>query len=126
MSIPQAIMAAAAGAHFVSLFWARIRDGGTAKHDGIRKTFLTEGRLEEKDFDPAHVVQETRKIFDAAYPDTEIIAGSLRSVADFTNAAKAGAHIVTVPPKFFVPMTQHFKTDEVVAQFLNDFAAWLQ
>jgi len=126
MSISQAIMAAAAGAHFVSLFWGRIRDGGSAKHDGIRKTFLADGRLEEQDFDPAYVVRETRKIFDVAYPDTAIIAGSLRSISDFTNAAKAGAHVVTVPPKFFVPMTQHFKTDEVVTQFLNDFSSWVQ
>lgn len=126
MSISQAVMAAAAGAHFVSLFWGRIRDGGTAKYEDVSKTFLTDGRLEEEDFDPAHVVRETRKIFDLAYPDAEIIAGSMRTVTDVTNAARAGAHIVTVPPKFFVPMTQHYKTDEVVEQFLSNFATWLQ
>lgn len=126
MSISQAVMAAAAGAHFVSLFWGRIRDGGGEKYADIRKMYLQEGRLEEGDCDPVYIVQETRKIFDVSYPNAEIIVGSLRSVTDFTQAAKAGAHIVTVPPKFFVPMTQHFKTDEVVRQFLQDFAAWVQ
>ncbi len=126
MSIPQVVMAAAAGARFVSLFWARIRDGGTPKYEDIRKKYVAEGWLTEEDFDPAAIVRETRKLFDASYPDVEIIAGSMRSVTDVTDAGKAGAHIVTVPPKFFVPMTQHYKTDEVVQQFLQDFAAWLQ
>jgi transaldolase len=126
MSIPQAMMAAASGAHYVSLFWGRIRDGGTAKYDAERKTAIQEGRLEQEDFDPTYVVRETRKIFDLAYPNAEIIAGSMRSVTDVTNAARAGAHIVTVPPKFFKPMTEHFKTDEVVSQFLSDFALWMQ
>lgn len=126
MSVSQAVMAASAGAHFVSLFWGRIRDGGLPQHDAIRATYLEEKRLEPEDFDPAHVVCETRKIFDASYPNAKIIVGSLRSVADFTGAARAGAHIITTPPKFFKPMVEHYKTDEVVQQFLQDFATWLQ
>lgn len=126
MSVPQAVMAAAAGARYVSLFWGRIRDGAGSKYQDVRKAYLDEGRIEERDFDPSYVVQETRKIFDAAYPGVEIIAGSMRSVMDIINAGKVGAHIVTVPPKFFVPMATHFKTDEVVQQFLTDFASWLQ
>lgn len=124
MSISQAVMAAAAGARYVSLFWGRIRDGGI-KHPDEKKALLEEKRLSEEDFNPAHVVRETRNIFDAAYPNAEIIVGSLRGITDFTEAAQAGAHIVTVPPKYFVPMTKHFKTDEVVQQFLQDFAAWV-
>ena len=126
MSVSQAVMAAAAGAHFVSLFWGRIRDGGTQKHAEEKKAYLSEGRLEEKDFDPAIVVKETRALFDRSYPDTKIIAGSMRTVTDIMGAANAGAHIVTVPPKFFPGMISHYKTDEVVKQFLQDFAGWLQ
>ncbi|TSC59249.1 MAG: transaldolase [Candidatus Peregrinibacteria bacterium Greene0416_19] len=126
MDIPQAVMAAAAGARYVSLFWGRIREGGTAKYANQKKEYIDSGRLEEDDFNPAHVVRETRAIFDRSFPDCEIIVGSLRSVADFTAADRAGAHIVTTPPKFFVPMATHFKTDEVVQQFLTDFSAWLK
>ena len=51
--------------------------------------------------------------------------GSIRQVEDITEAFAAGAHIVTVPPKFFREMAWHEKTDEVVKQFLTDFEAWL-
>lgn len=105
MTVSQAVMAAASGARYVSLFWARIRDGGA---------------------DPASIVAQTRAIFDRSYPKTEIIAGSMRSVDDIVGAGNAGAHIVTVPPKFFPAMMTHPKTDEVVQQFLRDFSAWMQ
>jgi len=44
---------------------------------------------------------------------------------DIRDAALAGAHIVTVPPKFFPDMANHFKTDEVVEQFLSAFKEWV-
>lgn len=125
MSIPQAVLAAAAGARYVSLFWGRIREGGGAAHAESRKASLEEKRLTEADFDPAHVVSAVRALFDASFPQSEIIVGSIRSVVDVTDAMRAGAHIVTVPPKFFRPMVAHFKTDEVVQQFLRDFSSWL-
>ncbi len=126
MTVAQAVMAAAAGSRYVSLFWGRIRDGGT-KHPEQKKAYIEEGRVEEADFDPAHTVAESRTLLDMSYGEdnVEIIAGSMRTVADIVNAGRAGAHIVTVPPKFFLPMTQHYKTDEVVGQFLKDFAGWL-
>src|SRR5688572_10830687 len=40
-------------------------------------------------------------------------------------ALNAGAHIVTVPPKFFPQMSRHPKTDEVVEQFVTEFAEWM-
>lgn len=126
MTINQAVMAAAAGARYVSLFWGRIRDGGEKpEHLGTRLKLLEEKSLEDKDFDPAYAVSETRKIFDQDYPGVEIIAGSMRGAADVKNAGLAGAHIVTVPPKLFPQMVNHFKTDEVVRQFLADFEKWL-
>jgi transaldolase len=91
----------------------------------LKRELLLRRALEEVDFDPAVVIRQAREIFDRAYPEVEIIAGSMRSVADVKNAALAGAHIVTVPPKFFPDMISHFKTDEVVQQFLTDFAKWL-
>jgi len=125
MSISQAMMAAAAGAQFVSLFWGRIRDGGGSKHELIRQQFMADGRLQEQDFDPSFVVQQTRMLLDQSYPDVQIIVGSIRKVVDIVDAGRAGAHIVTVPPAFFQPMMEHFKTTEVVDQFLQDFSAWL-
>ena len=126
MTIKQAVMAAAAGARFVSLFWGRIRDGGLhdEKNKSMRDAFLARhpGALEEQDYDPHYVVRSTRSALDREYPNVKIIAGSMRTAADVKNAGLAGAHIITVPPKFFPAMAEHFKTDEVVNQFLTDFA----
>ncbi len=122
MSITQAIMAARAGAKYVSLFWGRIRDGG-AESESVplreRKAF------DYKDFDPAFVTKSVRALLDVGSIPSEIIVGSIRSVMDVRDAALAGAHIVTVPPKFFQDMVSHFKTDQVVNQFLTDFSGWL-
>ncbi|OGZ95147.1 MAG: hypothetical protein A3I44_03605 [Candidatus Sungbacteria bacterium RIFCSPLOWO2_02_FULL_51_17] len=132
MSINQAVMAAGAGAKYVSLFWGRIRDGGSPDAEKQPVLFATkseavkEGALTGSDFDPAWVVSETRKLFDASYPGVQIIAGSIRKATDIRDAALAGAHIVTVPPKFFPQMIKHFKTDEVVTQFLKDFENWMK
>jgi len=105
MSYNQAIMAARAGANYVSLFYGRIRDIG---------------------YDAASVVREVRATFrEWSYP-SEIIVGSIRHIMDINEALQAGADIVTVPPKFFRPMTQHPKTDEAVHQFVTDFQNWLK
>ena len=50
----------------------------------------------------------------------------MRTAADVKNAGLAGAHIITVPPKLFPAMAGHYKTDEVVNQFLTDFAGWMK
>ncbi len=125
MSVNQAMLAAAAGARYVSLFWGRIRDGANDKSINDRAKAIENGVLDESDFDPAQVVSRTRKLLHVSYPRVEIIAGSIRTATDIRDAALAGAHIVTVPPKFFPQMVSHFKTDEVVNQFLTDFERWL-
>ncbi|MBI2989741.1 MAG: hypothetical protein HYY51_00940 [Candidatus Magasanikbacteria bacterium] len=122
----QAMMAARAGARYVSLFWGRIRDGGlndqsAEKREDLKKRSV----LDSQDFDPSFVTQSVRKLLDQSGLNTKIIVGSIRGVLDVRDAALAGAHIVTVPPKFFPDMIRHFKTDEVVEQFLSDFSAWL-
>lgn len=127
ITVTQAIMAARAGAKYVSLFWARIRDGGSDEASAAaRNDLLARKALDTGDFNPATVVQSTRKLLDMAGLKTEIIAGSMRGVTDVRDAGLAGAHIVTVPPKFFPDMISHFKTDQVVQQFLTDFQSWLK
>ena len=81
--------------------------------------------LDGDDFNPFKVVQATRQIFDQDKIPSEIITGSMRGAVDVRDARLAGAHIVTVPPKFFPDMISHFKTDQVVNQFLSDFEKWL-
>ncbi len=105
MSYNQAVMAASAGAKYVSLFWGRIRDIG---------------------YDAGSVVRQVRETLDLRGSDSEIIVGSIRHLADVNEAIQAGAHILTVPPKFFPQMCAHPKTDEAVGQFMTEFRAWEQ
>ncbi len=126
MNVTQAVMAARAGAKYVSLFWGRIRDGGLdEKMSKERDEAKNRRALDKNDFNPYKVVQATRRIFDQDKIPAEIIAGSMRGVIDVRDARLAGAHIVTVPPKYFPDMINHFKTEEVVNQFLSDFEKWL-
>jgi transaldolase len=105
MSYNQAIMAAMAGANFVSLFFGRIKDMG---------------------YDAASVVSQVRATFREARCPAEIIVGSIRHMQDINEAMQAGADIVTVPPKFIRQMTQHPKTEEAVRQFVTDFQHWMR
>ena len=126
MDFTQGLMAARAGAKYVSLFWGRIRDGGTKPEDAAQRDELKNRKvLDDKDFDPFFVTKSVRQMLDQDKLDSEIIVGSIRTVTDIRDAALAGAHIVTVPPKFFPDMISHFKTDQVVNQFLTDFEKWL-
>jgi transaldolase len=103
MSYNQAIMAALAGADYVSLFWGRIRDIG---------------------YDAGTVVRQVKAALAASNTGAEIIVGSIRHIADVNEALQAGADILTVPPKFFPQMCVHPKTDEAVQQFVSAFKAW--
>lgn len=126
MTVTQAIMAARAGAKYVSLFYGRIRDGGVDEDfKAVREELLTKKALDMKDFDPNWVVSSTRQLLDTGAINSEIIVGSIRSVLDIRDAALAGAHIVTIQPKFFKDMSSHYKTEQVINQFLSDFQAWL-
>lgn len=123
MTPMQAVMAAAAGAKYVSLFYNRIKDG-LKGFDEERKALLDAKVVEDSDFDPNNVVRETRQLL-TTYPNAEIIAGSIRTVTDVKHAGLAGAHIVTAGPKILLGALQHYKTDEAVGQFFTDFATWL-
>jgi transaldolase len=104
MSYNQAVMAAGAGANFVSLFWGRIRDIG---------------------YDAGAVVRQVSETFQKWSSPAEIIVGSIRHIADVNEAVQAGADILTVPPKFFPQMCAHPKTDEAVQQFMAEFSNWM-
>ncbi len=104
MAFNQAVMAASAGANYVSIFYGRIRDTGA---------------------DAFQVVQRVRQVFKESGVQAEIIVGSIRHLYDVNDALLAGADIITIPSKFFKPMTQHPKTDEAVQQFLTDFNTWV-
>lgn len=101
-SANQALLAARAGATFVSPFVGRIDD---ISMDGIT---LIEGIAE---------------IFMVHDIKTEIIAASVRTPMHMTQCAKAGAHIATVPYKVLMASMKHPLTDAGLARFLADWEA---
>ena len=105
MSYNQAVMAALAGSNFVSLFVGRICESG---------------------YDAFEVVKQTKQTLREGAIPSEIIVGSVRHIMDVNQAFQAAADIVTVPPKFLPQLVKNLKTDEVVKQFVTDFANWLK
>jgi transaldolase len=99
-SAAQALLAARVGADFVSPFIGRIDDIG---YSGVE------------------VVRETAKIFALYDLHTQIIAASIRHPAHFIEAAKAGAHIGTVPPAVLWKLLKHPLTDIGLEKFLSDW-----
>ena len=83
---PQALLAAAAGAGFVSPFVGRFDDIG---QDGLE------------------VLREVVEALEPSMYDTEVLAASIRSPVHVTEAARMGADIATIPPKVFYQMLQH-------------------
>jgi len=96
----QAIMAARAGATYVSPFIGRFTDIG---QDGIA------------------LVSDIAEIYNFHDISTEIIAASIRTPMDVINAAKVGADIATVPYKVFKQMVKHPLTDSGIERFLEDW-----
>lgn len=99
LSFNQAILAAKAGATYVSIFSGRVADEGN---------------------DPTVVISNVRKWLDAWDYTAKIIVGSIRTVMDIQAAALAGAHIITIPPPFLAKMVDHKYTRETVRQFNQD------
>lgn len=99
-SAAQALLAARAGATYVSPFI---------------------GRLDDIGMEGMHLVKEIADIFKMHDIKTEIIAASVRSPLHVVDAAKAGAHIATVPYKVIVQMTKHPLTDNGIERFLKDW-----
>lgn len=96
----QALLCARAGATYVSPFVGRLED---ISHEGMR------------------LVEDIAEIFMLHDIETEIIAASIRSPMHVVEAAKAGAHIATIPYKVFLQMVQHPLTDSGIERFLKDW-----
>lgn len=99
-SAAQALLAARAGASFVSPFLGRLDDIGT---QGVE------------------LVRDIAEIFSIHGIQTEIIAASIRSPLHVTEAAKAGAHIATIPYKVLLQMIHHPLTDAGIQRFKSDW-----
>jgi transaldolase len=99
-SAAQALLAAKAGATFVSPFVGRLDDIAANGMDLIADIAL---------------------IFDNYGIKSEIIAASVRGPQDVVDAAKCGAHIATIPYKVYHQMLKHPLTDAGIARFLADW-----
>jgi len=97
----QALIAANAGATYVSLFMGRLDDIGT---------------------DSLVALQDTCEIWDTQGLDSQIIAASIRTPIHLLECAKAGAHIATVPYKVIMQSMKHPLTDAGLEAFLKDAA----
>ncbi len=101
MSVTQGILAAKAGATYVSFFYGRIGDMGE---------------------DPSKPIEDFVKLRAIEGSKTpEIIIGSIRSIADIRYSMLTGAEIITIPPKFFKSMAYHPQTEKTINDFLE---AW--
>lgn len=99
-SSAQALLAAKAGATFVSPFLGRLDDFGM---EGM------------------NLIEEIVAIFNNYGIETEIIAASIRHPMHAVNAALAGAHISTIPFNVLKQMTKHPQTDLGIEKFLEDW-----
>jgi len=100
-SANQALLAAKAGASFISPFIGRIDDTGI---DGME------------------LIAEIKQIYDNYGFPTEILAASIRTVNHVKQAALIGAHVATVPPATLKALVKHPLTDKGLEQFLADWA----
>lgn len=100
-SAAQALLAAKAGATYVSPFIGRLDDHGA---DGMA------------------LISEIRAIYDNYDFDTEILAASIRNPPHVAAAALAGADCATIPPAVFADLFKHPLTEKGLEQFLSDWA----
>ncbi len=99
----QAILAAKAGATFISPFVGRLDDLGQRGLD---------------------LIEDIVEIYDAyAEFDTEVLVASIRGPAHVVEAARVGAHVSTLPPNVLRQLYQHPLTDKGLAAFLKDWEA---
>jgi len=99
-SLNQAILGALAGATYVSPFVGRLDDIG---HNGME------------------LVADIVKVFDHYKFKTQVIAASIRHPRHCVAAAKAGAHIATVPYGVLMQMIQHPLTEKGISRFIEDW-----
>ncbi|MFK5997552.1 MAG: fructose-6-phosphate aldolase [Rhodobacterales bacterium] len=100
-SANQALLAAKAGATFISPFI---------------------GRLDDINLDGLDVIEDIRVIYDNYGFDTQILAASIRSVNHASECAKIGADVMTAPPAIIKKMAHHVLTDKGLDNFMKDWA----
>jgi transaldolase len=100
-SAPQALLAAKAGASFISPFIGRLDDTGI---DGMA------------------LIADIRTIYDNYDFETEILAASIRTINHVKEAALIGADVATVPAATLKSLVNHPLTDKGLAQFVADWA----
>ena len=98
----QAILAAKAGATYVSPFV---------------------GRVDDNSFGGLCLVKDIAKVYNVHGVETQVLAASLRGIRDVGRAFEYGADIVTMPPGVFEGMYNHVLTDKGLDQFDKDYAA---
>ncbi|WP_313578439.1 fructose-6-phosphate aldolase [Chishuiella sp.] len=99
-SVGQAILAAKAGATYVSPFIGRLDDIST---DGL------------------NLIEEIRLVYDNYLCETQILAASVRNTMHIVNCAKIGADVMTGPLSSILGLLKHPLTDSGLAQFLADY-----
>lgn len=97
----QAILAAKAGATFISPFI---------------------GRLDDIHLDGVDLIEDIRTIYDNYGYETQILAASIRSVNHIIEVGKIGTDVITAPPNVIKSMATHILTDKGLAQFTADWA----
>jgi len=99
-SANQALLAAKAGATFISPFI---------------------GRLDDINLDGMELIRDIRQIYDNYGYETQILAASIRTVNHVSESAIAGADVMTAPPDVIRKLAQHPLTDAGLAQFMKDW-----
>ncbi len=99
-SVNQAILAAKAGASFISPFV---------------------GRLDDINLDGMELISDIRTVYDNYDMKTQILAASIRSVNHVAEAARIGADVITAPPEVIRKLAEHPMTDRGLQQFLKDW-----
>jgi transaldolase len=100
-SVNQALLAAKAGATFISPFI---------------------GRLDDMSLDGVDLIEDIRTVYDNFDMKTEILAASIRSVNHIAESARIGADVITAPPDVIQKLASHPLTDKGLAAFLKDAA----
>ncbi|HCQ65946.1 MAG TPA: fructose-6-phosphate aldolase [Rhodobacteraceae bacterium] len=100
-SANQALLAAKAGASYISPFL---------------------GRLDDLKIDGMALIRDIRTIYDNYGFETEVLAASIRSPNHVKEAALAGADVATIPPGVIKSLAKHVLTDKGLAQFAKDWA----
>ncbi|WP_430463237.1 fructose-6-phosphate aldolase [Tabrizicola sp.] len=100
-SANQALIAAKAGATFISPFI---------------------GRLDDINMDGMELISDIRQIYDNYGFDTQILAASIRTVNHVTQCALVGADVMTAPPNVIKSLASHPLTDKGLEQFMKDWA----